>query len=216
MTFGNYILRLRRRLQDFRTVAGVNITTLSQDGARWTTSELVEICNDVFDQVILLLRSNMQSQIYQQLGEDFFIFHTTGTTDSTGKSAMVANALAILTLDVNNKPYTLIHPAEYVRYKDKGVLPTFAETFYTVVQNVSTKVRNILIIPEEVVTFSISAIYSKTDYVIADINQELHLQGINWLLMDMAEKECRDREHNWERSKILDERIKFNLGIKNG
>ena len=213
MTFKNYILQLRRRLQDLRTVGGVVISDLTADGVRWTTSELIEVCNDVFDQIVLLLMSHPQSQIYSQLGEGFFIYKTSGTTDSTGLYIMPSTSLAVITLESTTYPYTRISPVEYSRYVNGEVLPTFDDHFFTVIQDVTNKVRKIMIIPQAVVTFTMSSIYSKTDYVVGDAAQEIHLRGINWLLKDVAERECRDREHNWERSKILDERIKFNLGI---
>ena len=82
-------------------------------------------------------------------------------------------------------------------------------------QDVTGNQRKIFILPAAVVPITYSYIYSKTNYVAGDIDNDLHLQGIDWLLLDLAERECRDREHNWERSQILDVRISTRLGIKN-
>jgi len=61
-----------------------------------------------------------------------------------------------------------------------------------------------------------TAIYNKGNYTSSDSAVVLYIAGMDDLLLDIAEREARDREHNWERSRILDVRIAFKFGVSLG
>lgn len=212
MTFGNYILRLRARLQDTRQTSGTAISLISQSGSRWSSTEIIEIANTAFAEVSRLLMLS-ESPINMQLGNDMLIAHGSGSTDSSGKLAVPSSVLAILSVE-GTEPYGYVPPDKFFEYKLYAQPLLREEQYFTVV--ISSDIRYIFILPAEVKSITYTYSYVKRDYTVADTAVELYLQGIDDLLLDIAERECRDREHNWDRSKTLDARIAYKLGFKVG
>ena len=213
MTFGNYILRLRARLQDAKTVAGSAITLITQDGSRWSSNELIEIANTAIAETSRLLLLNQISPVGLQLGSDMIIAHGSGATDSAGKLAIPTSVLAILSVE-GTEPYGYVPPDKFIHTKLFTNPLHENEYLYTVV--ISSDVRYLFILPAEAKTITYTYSYVKRDYSSSSTSTEIYLQGIDDLLLDIAEREARDREHNWERSKILDIRIASKMGVKIG
>jgi len=214
MTFGNFILRLRRRLQDLRQLSdGSPITLINQDGVRWSYLELLEIANYAIDETIRLVEQYSKSQLLRGISQSSYIVQGSGTTTSGGVLALSSNVLDVLGVSDGTNEYARVSPEKYSFYKNAAVEPLKSQYFFTIVFNTSTNVKNLLIIPATgSVALTYQYIYRKTDYGVEQSSTEVFLQGVDDLLIDVAEREARDREHNWARSQILDARIAVKLG----
>jgi len=216
MTFGQFILRLRGRLQDLRASDGSVITSFTVSGLRWSSAEIFEIANQSFQTAARLIQTYSNSPIMRQLGTDNFIAKTTGTTDSAGALGISDNYLFIPDLSDATRAYGYISPETYHEYLRADSAPRQGEYFYTVMRDISANTRKIYILPAAIVAVGFTVIYAKADYGSSNETTGLHLTGIDAFLLDLAEMEARDREHNWDRSQILNSRIALSLGVKNG
>ncbi len=218
MTFGKFVLRLRARLQDRRTSAGVTITGISTSGVRWSSDELIEIANQAIVDAIRTIHNHPTSNLFKQLGQS--VFQATGTVAiSSGSANLPSNILDItrLTEDgISNRDREFQRRAVDEFY---GALVDDSEPLrnaylYTVVFDAGSGLRKVMVKPSDYSqNVRYTGIYSKSNYTSADTAVELFLQGMDDFLLDIAEREARDREHNWDRSKILDFRIAMKLGI---
>ncbi len=219
MTFGNFILALRKRLQDMRKTDASLITVITEDGSRWTSAELIEIANSTFIQLTRIIVSYSKvNPIMKQLAEtNAMIAGTTGTA-TAGVVALPTDSIGVIEVSLgSNRSYGWISPELYLSYLTSNAQPRSEGYFYTILLDPTAGTRKIYLLPTtEAGTVSITYIRTKSNYAAADTAVDLSLQNIDDLLLDIAEREARDREHNWERSKILDLRIMSKLGINVG
>jgi len=214
MTFKNFILRLRARLQDRRTQAGATITAINDVGARWSADELYEIANTAIIECIRTVKVNPTSELATRLVEST-IEATGSVTLASGAVAMPANVMTITQLMATaTREFVYKKPDEFASLLLDSSEPANSGYFYTVVYNIATATRLIKVKPA---TFSgavsFTGIYGKVDYGTANADDGIFLTNLDDFLLDIAEREARDREHNWDRSKILDFRIAYKLGI---
>lgn len=176
---------------------------------------MLEIANDSITQAIRLVKSYPANPLIQQLGEGFSTM-----TDSLTLTAGVVT-LPTYILDVTSvikagdRAYTRVPQEEFFEIDSESSEPRSGMWIYTVMYDYDTLARRIYcrqgaIAPSDTITFT--AIYTKSDYVAGDTAVELFIQGLDDFLLNLAEREARDREHNWERSQILDVRIALSLG----
>lgn len=215
MTFQDFILRLRARLQDRRTSFGAVITALSDSGTRWSADELYEIANDAIIDCIRTVTANPTSELAKRLVEST-IEATGSVTVASGSVAMPANVMTITQLmATSTREFVYRKPDEFASLLLDASEPANSGYFYTVVYNIATTTRLIKVKPT---TFSgavsFTGIYGKVDYGTANANDGIFITNMDDLLLDIAERDARDREHNWDRSKILDFRIAYKLGVK--
>lgn len=220
MTFGNFILRLRARLQDRRTMAGAVISSLATSGARWDSTELIEIANQSLNETIRSIYNfpDKEANLLKQLAQP--LVQAKGTVSVVSGSAnLPSNILHIVRLiedGVNNRDreFQWRNPDEFFGLVVDDSSPLDESYIYTVVFDVSSATRKILVKPTSYTqTVVYSGVYSKFNYTSSDTNTEIHIQGMDDFLLDVAERECRDREHNWQRSQILDMRIMTKMGM---
>lgn len=214
MTFGNFILRLRARLQDRRTASGSVITAIDDAGVRWSADELYEIANSAIIECIRTVKANPTSELAKRLVEST-IQAVGSVTFVTGSVDMPANVMTLTQLKASStREFVYRKPDEFASLLVDSSEPSNSGYFYTVVYDIASSKRKILTKPS---TFSGAAsyvgIYGKVDYGTVNVNDGIFLTNLDDLLLDIAEREARDREHNWDRSKILDFRIAYKLGV---
>lgn len=214
MNFGKFVLQLRYRLQDRRDVNGNNIADISTSGRRWSADELVEICNSA------MVTASKYIYLYSKIDEfvrlsDISVLSRGVINIVSGEAELPQEALILVSLSSSNRDFSYRSPAHFFSLLNDTASPVTNSYYYTTVFDVGSNKRKLYVFPT---TFSGSvtyiAIHTRHNYTTADSGVELSLQGFDDLLLDIAERECRDREHNWERSQILDLRIMAKLGIK--
>jgi len=223
MQFGEYILALRERLADLRKSDATLITSAGDDGIRWSSSALIKICNQSLDEMVRLISMYSKSNILKQIGfESYFgmsnqyAFSPIGNPFDLPSDVVSVINVARLTTPEQLIPY--INPDVYFTYKASGQ-PRSEEIFYTILWNmdVSGPVKKIYFINQPVSGYFQYVYLRKAGvYTSSQFNYLIPFMGVDDLLLDIAEKECRDREHNWERSKVLESRILVKLGINIG
>lgn len=215
MTFGNFVTTLRRRLQDIRTASGTLIEDITTSGIRWTSEELIEIANMSLTELVRIANVYAKSPLLEQIvGSGYF--ETFGDLAFTGTSkAAPSNTLAITSLmDVTaNQAYAYLTPERFYDVTDELGTPIDEHFFYTVIYYATATERRVVLNVSKTGNLRYTAIYNKADYISTNSALELYIAGMNDLLLDIAEREARDREHNWERSRILDARIGFKFGV---
>ncbi len=214
MTFGQYILRLRARLQDRRTANGDPITTINTAGVRWSADELYEIANNAIIDCIRTVENNPTSELAKRLVEST-IEAVGSLTFASGVADMPANVMYISQLmATSTREFVYKKPSEFASLMLESSEPGNSGYFYTIIYDIATSKRRIKVKPSTFVgTVSYIGIYGKVDYGFLNANDGIFLTNLDDLLLDIAEREARDREHNWDRSKILDFRIAYKLGI---
>lgn len=218
MTFGNFVTRLRRRLQDIRTTSGTLIEDITTSGIRWTSEELIEIANMSLTELVRTANVYANSPLMEQIvGSGYFEAHDELTFAGVDLAAP-SNTLAItsLTDESTNQAYAYLSPKNFYDLTNELGAPRDEDFFYTVIYDATNTVRKVTLSASLTGNLRYTAIYNKADYVAADVSAELYIAGMNDLLLDIAEREARDREHNWERSRILDVRIGFKFGVSLG
>jgi hypothetical protein len=220
MTFGNFILQLRERLQDLRKADASLITLPSEDGVRWTASSLMNIANQSFLELTRMISIHIKSPaIRQMVGNEFFISPSvTLTTGSNGIIALGSSVLSIIEMVVIeggvSTPVVYVSPTVYISYLSSDTKPRKESKFFTIMYDETTSTPNIYTINVGASkTVTMTYIFRKGNYTSDNYSTSIYLTGLDDLLLDMAERECRDREHNWERSKMLDVRIMAKLSI---
>jgi len=218
MTFGNFVTKLRRRLQDIRTTSGTLIEDITTAGIRWTSEELIEIANMSLTELVRTANVYAKSPLMEQIvGSGYFEAHDVLTFAGAALAAP-SNTLAItsLTDEGTNQPYAYLSPKDFYDLTNELGAPRDEDFFYTVIYDASNTERRVVLSASKTGNLRYTAIYNKADYVAANEDVELYIAGMNDLLLDIAEREARDREHNWERSRILDVRIGFKFGVSLG
>jgi len=218
MTFGNFILSLRERLNDMRKYNTSAITLITEDGIRWTSAKLIEIANSSLAQTYRLLTVYSKSPVVEQLAPLIGAIATANVTITSGVGSMPTDAMYVIELiDASNNSYAYIKPEKYLLYKGMGKQPLNEGFFYTTLFTAGgPTVRSIYTLPATSFTATVNYLLCKVNYANTDGAAVLSLSNMDDLLLDIAEREARDREHNWERSKILDARIAIKLGINIG
>lgn len=232
MTFPEFVLNLRRRLQDRHASTGALITLASEDGVRWTSSELVDICNTSLEELSRLITTYQKIPIFQNLLTLTVVY---GSTTLVSGKLIFPNenkVLKILSLSgYQGGIYGEVNPGTFTSYQVGDKEPRKDERFYSRFYN-TTDGKYVKVLPADNQTVIYSYIYIvsdlvtsidginlivtiKHDYDSSDITAEtvIDITGMDDLLLDLAEREARDREHNWDRAKILDQRIIFKLGV---
>lgn len=223
MTFGNYILRLRQRLQDLRTSSGTIITTISDNGIRWSANNLIEISNTAITEAVRLINQYSDSNLMKSLGKGFFEAFT-DVVMSQGSGLLPSTILDVVAVNeteadgnVNPRPFVYIEPNRYDEILGEGSRPYSDMYIYTVRFSLTLALRKLYATRGNTLvnnqSLRITGIYNKSDYGTGNNNDEIFLRGLDDFLLDIAERECRDREHNWDRSQILDARIALKLGM---
>jgi len=222
MTFGNFIFQLRTRLQDLRDSTGTAVIDINSNGIRWSASELMEIANMASTQIVRLSRIYPKSPAFMYLSDNAFVTNESITMTS-GVGSLPTNSLDIIglassvTQTLAQAIYVRIPPRKYQDYLNEVDSERYDEHYFTVMMDITEGVRKIYTLPNTITeTMNATVLYAKTNYDATDVNTEMFIQGMDDLLLDIAERECRDREHNWERSKILDARISVKLGLIGG
>ncbi len=216
MTFGNFILGLRERLNDMRKSDASAITLITEDGIRWTSAKLIEIANSSLAQVNRLLTIYSSNPVVQQLAPLIGSVATTTTSITSGVGSLPTDCMYIMELiDAASSPnsYAYIKPETYLLYKGMNKQPLSEGFFFTILFDSVNSVRKIYTLPATSFTATVTYLLAKISYANTDSAVVLPLSNMDDLLLDIAEREARDREHNWERSKILDARIAIKLGI---
>lgn len=193
------------------------ITLITEDGIRWTSAKLIEIANSSIAQTYRLLATYAGSPILKQLNSLIGSIATTTVSISSGVGALPTNAMYIVELsDASSNNYGYISPEKYLFYKNSGRQPLSDGYFFTILFDTATSTRKVYILPSSSFTATVVYLLSKIDYANTDSALVLSLSNMDDLLLDVAEREARDREHSWERSAVLDRRIALKLGINLG
>lgn len=213
MTFGNFVLGLRRRLQDLRTTTNVLIDNPATNGIRWSSNHLVEITNMALVESVRLIHAYSQFTQLTRLAKTL-IYAEVDLTLTTNESAIDDTVLYIDGVkDANDELYQYIEPEKYFAYATETGEPRVSANYYTVLYDVAATARKV-VCTSATGTLTVSYLYNKHNYSIASNESDtVHLIGIDDILLDVAEKECRDREGNMERSMVLEKRIMIKLGI---
>lgn len=219
MTFGTFVTTLRRRLQDIRTISGTLITDITTSGIRWTSEELIEIANLALIELVRISNVYESSPLLKQIiGSGFF--EARGTLVFSGiELATPSDVLAITSLTENaatERSFGYLEPMKFHDVVTEHGAPRDEGFFYTVMFDASAVIRKIVLGASYTGTLKYVAIYNRANYTSSDGTVVLYISGMDDILFDIAEREARDREHNWERSRILDVRIAFKFGVPLG
>lgn len=224
MTFGEFILKLRERLNDIRQADVSLITTADQDGRRWTSARLITISNDALLEGMRLIALYSKSPVMEQLAGDLHGVIAYSVLDAPTISGLVAttplptDSIAIIELIGNlSSEYHYIKPTAFTAFLSDTTLLSRTDKVFTILYDTatSTKMINILNYVEgEVITGTY--LICKSNYTVDDIDDEFFVRGLDDLFLDIAERNARDIEHHWDRSNVLDRRIMFKFGISVG
>jgi hypothetical protein len=221
MTFGDFILKLRERLQDVRKADASLITSAADDGRRWTSAKLVEVANDTLLEGMRFIAVYSNSPVLKQLASDLqnvIVYTAFSIPTVSGILATIpfpADCIGIPALlgDLS-KEYTYISPIDFVSYLSDTTKLSRADKLFTILYDTTSKSKFINLL-NYTAGENISGIYilARTDYTSSDFADDFFVRGLDDLFLDIAERQCRDREHHWDRSKVLDGRIKEKLGL---
>jgi hypothetical protein len=224
MTFGNSILKLRERLQDMRKADASLITLASDNGRRWTSSALIGLCNSALLETLRLISVYSDSPILKQLSGDLqgaVVYDSLGVPTESGAIATIDCPIGCIgiieLLGSSSDEFIYIRPIEFISRLSNSTLLSRTDRLFTILFNSDTYVREIKLIgykTGEQITGS--WFVNRADYTIADIAEEFFVTGLDDIFLDIAERQARDIEHHWERSAMLDARIKEKLGLFGG
>lgn len=198
------------------------ITLASENGIRWTSAKLVEICNSALAESMRLVAVYSKSPIVKQLiGSNLYIDEITVTIASGTTIDIGSTVLTVLSVNCDDEiagstsnMYGYILPEFYIEYLRANKQPRSGERYFTIMYDATTNTRKIYLINKAGTTHTYTYLYRKSNYAVG--GGELFIVGMDDLLLDIAERESRDREHNWERSAVLDKRIFAKLGVNLG
>ena len=222
MTFGEYILQLRERLNDMRKSDASLIVLPSEDGVRWTSAKLINIANNALLEVSRMIGVYSRTPFFTQLSGNFegvivpHVIEATGLeTNGIIKSVSLPPSVLVINeaLLADGEGIDYIKPSKFLTFQNDVEELGRPDKLYTVMYDVDTTTKKFYVIGHSTGDIRITYLYSKFDYAIEDIDVEIFLKGIDDLLLDVAEREGRDREHNETRSQILEARIFSKLGI---
>lgn len=222
MTFGNLILALRRMLQDMRKPNGTIIITADESGLRWSSSDLIDKCNNALQETSRLIETYSKSPIALQLAEfglmaegnfslddDEYYYDFDITTDKV---------LAIQGLvDVIGNEYEYISPERYRAFQLTGNEQIGDSHYFTVMRaapDYNQKRIYVLPIPSaDATVFSYVATVKPTPYTADYFDTEIYIQGIDDFILEVALKNCRLEERNMEDYNMLLTSIMLKLGV---
>lgn len=221
MTFANFVLNLRRRLQDRYESDGTLITSADTDGVRWTSSELVDICNTSITAFTRLMFMYKEHPMFSGVVDAYSVLVASASVQASGVLTFADPTKVYDVLSVrksSSKSYAPISTNLYTLYASDTKAPRSGEYFFSLFFDETNLYKYIRVLPAESATVDYVYLYIKNDYTSSDITggTSLYITNFDDLLLDLAEREARDREHNWERSKVLDTRIISSLGVRNG
>lgn len=218
MTFSDFILRVRRRSQDLRTINGVIIDNPLHNGIRWGASDIADACNNALDEASRLLSVYDTSPIARQLTENNLIVYE-DLTFSSNKSSLDDTVLAVLGLEKTGTDsyYQYIKPTEYQSYKNT-ISQNVANAFwFTVARNVSTFKKECWITSSDTsLRATLLLDTPEFDLTTADLAKEMPFQGIDDFLECLAEKKLRTWEGYFERVEQLLTEVQLYLGVYKG
>lgn len=222
MTFGEFILLLRERLNDLRKSDASLITLPSEDGVRWTSSKLVSIANIALLEASRLIGIYGKTPFFTQLSGNLegvivpFVIEAGTLEDNDGvKSVSLPPTVLMINeaLLSTGERIDYIKPSEFLTFRGDVKLLSRGDKLFTVMYDTETTTKKFYVVGHTSGDIGITYLFSKSSYAIDDSDEQLFLQGIDDLLLDIAEREGRDREHNETRSKILETRILVKLGF---
>ena len=221
MTFGDFILKLRERLQDTRKADASLITVASEDGRRWTSSKLIGIANDALLEAMRLIMVYSPSPMLKQLSGDLqgaVVYGSFGSATVSGLIAAVAypaNCIGVVELlgSLSNE-FIYIRPVEFTSRLSNRALLSRTDKLFTILYDSETESKVINLIGyEDGESLTGSYFISRSNYTADDFAEQFFVTGLDDIFLDVAERQARDIEHHWDRSKILDARIKEKLGL---
>lgn len=216
MTFGESIIRLRERLNDMRLQSASLITLASQDGVRWTSSRLISIINNAVDEVIRLLFTYSDNPILKNIAASGGLIRQSSTITLTGGVSFLPADISLpIEAKVDDVEYSAIMPSTYYLYLTDDKAPRKNDKFFTILYDSESEMRKIYFLPTSTAgSLIITYIRSGSVYTSDDFETDIHPVGIDDLILDIAEREAREREHSWDRANRLDERIMVKIGVK--
>lgn len=215
MTFGEFILRVRRRSQDLRTSTGTLITNPVTNGIRWGAADIADACNSALDEASRLLSVYDKSPIMRQLTENNLIVFDTLTFSS--KICTLDNEiLAVIGLEKvgSNQEYLYVEPTRLQTFTSSE-LSNIAESYwFTVVRNIGTLRKECRITSTETELRATMLLDTpEFNTTTTDLAKELPYQGIDDFLECIAEKKLRTWEGYHERVNALMQEIQIYLGV---
>lgn len=221
MTFSDLVLKARRRLHDLRDVAGSVITSASGDGIRWTSDELVDLCQaGLMELQRTLLSLDLERHI--NTANQYRIIQCSievggGYGEVTNLPSTFYDIKNLQTTDAS-KIYTWVNQdeffgARYLMVEDDG--ESIEKRIFTMVYDSVTKEMKVLVLPiptETIDPVQAIAVISLDELYTLDSSEDLPFINMNDLLLDFIEREARRIEHNPQQLKAVNDYINFKLG----
>lgn len=215
MTFGEYVINLRRRLQDLRSNYGAIITSIGDDGVRYSSDHIISIANMALVETTRLIYAYSDSPLLKQIGSDVILAEN-AVTALAGGYDLPDNVLAVVSVVTQGvdttEPYVPISGEEYYNFLKGQYSPRSEGKYFAEIFNVSTLKTRLRLIPATTANIIYTYIMKRDNYTSADSNVELFLQGIDDFILDVAEKEARKREGDKEQFALLQTEIALKLG----
>lgn len=215
MLFGEYILKLRARLQDRYDVYNNLITDIAIAGRRWSADELIEVANNAILEVVRYVHLYANTPLGKRLAESVMTIQENYNAVN-GTFELNENVISIISLGsaLNTYAYKPSYNFFELKKDTAGVYST--GKFYTLVTDMNIGKLRVYLNDDYTGTISTTSIYAKINFGIASNNVIVPYFGLDDILLDIAERECREREGNYERAQVLDNRIIFKLTAQIG
>lgn len=217
MTFGDFILRVRRRSQDLRTSDGALITNPIENGIRWGAMDIADACNNALDEASRLLSVYDKSPVMRQLTENnLIVFDNLTFTDKV--TTLDKEILAVIGLEKvgSNQEYVYIEPTRLQTYTASELSNVAESYWFTVIRNISTLTKECRITSTETeLRATLLLDTPEFNTTTTDLAKELPYQGVDDFLECIAEKKLRTWEGYHERVNALMQEIQVYLGVEN-
>lgn len=215
MTVSQFILRVRRRSQDLRTLAGSLITSATENGIRWGAADILDACNQALDECSRLISVYDNSPLMRQLTENNLIaFDNLNFTSKT--STLGDGILAVIGLEKvgSDQEYKYIEPMRLQSFTSSELANVVNSFWFTVIRNASTLAKECRITSSES-TLRATLLLDTPEYALTelDLAKELPFQGIDDFLECLAEKKLRTWEGHHERVNTLLKEVQIYLGV---
>lgn len=218
MTVGQFILRVRRRSQDLRTLAGVLITAPAQDGIRWGASDILDACNQALDEGSRLISIYDKSPLMRQLTENNLIAFD-NLTFTSGSSTLDDGVLAVIGLEKvgSHQEYKYVEPTRLQAFTSSELENVVESYWFTVIRDITTFAKQCKITSAET-TLRATLLLDTPEYALTegDLAKEIPFEGIDDFLECLAEKKLRTWEGYHDRVNSLLKEIQIYLGISDG
>jgi len=215
MTFGDFILRVRRRSQDLRTSNGQLITAPTGNGIRWGAADIADACNSALDEASRLLSVYDKSPIMRQLTENNLIVFD-NLTFSSKICTLDDEILAVIGLEKvgSNQEYIYVEPTRLQSYSSSELSNVAESYWFTVIRNLGTLKKECRITSTET-SLRATMLLDTPEFntTTTDLAKELPYQGIDDFLECIAEKKLRTWEGYHERVNALMAEIQVYLGV---